>query len=259
MENRDNCLFLGTGASLGVPMIGCHCPVCESKNPKDKRLRCSALLTMNGKRILIDTSPDFRQQALTHGIETLDAIVWTHAHQDHVGGIDDLRPLFLKRKEPLPCYLSKSTFKDLRQRFNYIVEPAKGSPSLQPKLEFHILPYEGSVDIFGIKLEVFTYMQMGMEVSGLRFGKFAYVVDIKHVEPYLFEKLQGVETLVVSALRYEISPLHLTLDEAVSFAKSVGAKRAYLTHIAHEIGADEGQKRLPTGVELAYDGLQILL
>ena len=257
--SKDSCLFLGTGASLGIPMIGCHCAVCLSKNPKDKRLRCSALLTIGGRRILIDTSPDFRQQALTHQIEAIDAIVWTHAHQDHVGGMDDLRPLFMKRKEAIPCYLSASTFNDIKFRFGYIVNPDVNSPSLRARLDFNILPSEGKVDVLGLELEVFTYLQLGMEVTGLRFGTFAYVVDIKNVEPLLYEKLKGVETLVISALRYEISPLHLTLAEANNFGLAIGAKNTYLTHIAHEIGAEEGQKRLSPSVELAYDGLEINL
>ncbi len=240
-------------------MIGCHCPVCLSNNPKDKRLRCSALVTLGGKKILIDTSPDFRQQLLRNGLERVDAIVWTHAHQDHVGGMDDLRPLFLKGKEAIPCFLSPSTFRDIKTRFEYIVNPDINSPSLKPKLDFNLFPNHGVVNVLGINLEVFTYMQMGMEVTGLRFGDFAYVVDIKNVEPFLFEKLKGIETLVISALRYEVSPLHLTLDEAAAFGKGIGAKRTYLTHIAHEIGAEEGQKRLPSGIELAYDGLEILL
>ena len=255
----DTCLFLGSGASMGIPMVGCGCPVCQSNNPKDKRLRCSVLLKIGGKSILIDTSPDFRQQALKFGIIKLDGVIWTHAHQDHTGGIDDLRPLFLWNKTPLPCLLSEPTYHDLQIRFHYLFKEINNNPSLRPRFDIRVVPPNGSLDFLGIKIEFFTYLQLGMEVLGLRIGKFAYIIDIKDFESTLFDRLKGVETLVVSALRYEPSPLHLSLNEAVAFGREVGAKNIYFTHIAHEIGHTEGQKKLPEGFQLAYDGLEIPL
>jgi phosphoribosyl 1,2-cyclic phosphate phosphodiesterase len=243
---------------MGIPMVGCDCPVCRSANPKDRRLRCSALLNIGGKLILIDTSPDFRYQALRIGLTRLDGVIWTHAHQDHSGGIDDLRPLFLRNHHSLPCLLSEATYKDFKNRYNYLFSPPdKNNPSLRPKFDLNLISQQGEIDFLGIPIEFFSYLQVGMEVTGLRFGPFAYVTDLKDYDDSIFERLKGVETLVVSALRYESSPLHLTLDEAVAFGKTVGAKKTYFTHMAHEIGHDEGSRRLPSGFALAYDGLEI--
>lgn len=254
----DELLFLGTGGSMGVPVIGCHCRVCRSTNSKDRRCRPLALLTLGGKKIMIDAGTDLRQQALAYGITHLDGMILTHTHQDHVGGLDDLRPLFFERKSPLPCLLLKSSFEDLKRRFYYIF--ALQSITQLPRLDLYALgDLFGTCNFLGETVEYFTYEQVGMEVMGIRIGSFAYVTDIPSLDEQVISRLMGVETLVISALRPSPSPMHLSIDEAIAFARRCQAKRTYFTHIAHDIDHDIVEKDLPPNIHLAYDGLRIPL
>lgn len=251
-------LFLGTGGSMGVPVMGCRCPVCRSDNPKNKRTRSGGLLRGNGVTILIDASQDIRDQALRYSVMGIDAALITHAHHDHVAGIDDLRAFFFEKKEPIPCYMSQETLADLKIRYPYIFQP-KGEPStLLPKFTLHILEGErGDVEIAGIPLRYFSFTQVGMKVTGFRVGNLAYLSDIKEYPDSIFFDIAGVDTLIISALRYDTSSIHFSVDEAIEFARRVEADNTYLTHISHDIEHKRGEEDLPQGIQIAYDGLKV--
>lgn len=253
MEN--SALFIGSGSSLGVPVIGCHCAVCTSKDPKNNRTRSSLIIEWEGKRFLIDSGPDLRLQALRSGISQLDGVLLTHAHHDHTAGLDDLRLLPIKNKQDLPCLMSKETAEDIESRFHYLLKSKEAH-----KIRLEILPADrGEVSFAGVSIRYFTYMQQEMKVQGFRFGSFAYLTDIKTFTDQIFEELKGVETLVLSALRFTPSPMHLTVDDAIDFVSKVSPSRAYLTHIAHELDHEKTNAYLPPNMKLAFDGLKLKL
>jgi phosphoribosyl 1,2-cyclic phosphate phosphodiesterase len=248
-------LFVGTGASLGVPMIGCHCDVCTSSDPKNKRLRSSLLLTIDDKKILIDAGPDLRLQALRYHIHHLDGVIFTHAHHDHTAGMDDLRVYYFLDKKPLPCLVSKSCADDLHRRYYFMFEPP-----ISGRLQLEILDQcNGTLDFLGMPISYFSYEQLGMAVLGIRIGSFAYVTDIKNYDDAILSHLLGVETLVLSALRFTPSHMHLTVDEAIDLAKKIHPKQTYLTHLSHDLDHEKTNAYLPASIQLAYDGLQIPL
>ncbi len=250
--------FLGTGGSMGVPVIGCECPVCTSSVPQDKRLRTSALLTVNNRRILIDCGPDFRTQALRYKIDTLDGLILTHSHNDHVGGVDDLKVYCVRTKKAMPCLVSVETECELERRYHYLFRPNDVYQGMTTQFALTTLEdARGTVEFLGLKVRYFSYLQLGMMVNGLRFGKLAYVTDIKDYDESIFEDLKGVDTLVLSALRFSTSPMHLTIDEAVDFAKKVNAKHTWFVHCAHELEYNKVNAYLPENMRLAYDGLTI--
>lgn len=256
--NEGKFLFLGTGASMGIPVIGCTCKVCTSLVPQNKRLRPSALIEVMGKRFLIDVGPDFREQALKYGISHLEGLLLTHVHFDHIAGIDDLRALYFTHKTKTPCLLSKETLEDLKVRYHYLFKPMAEHTTMSAQIEFVPLDKDfGEVDFRGVKIGYMSYYQGKTKVTGFRVGDFAYVSDIRTYSDEIFHSLKGVHTLVVSALRERPSPVHFTIDEAVEFAQKVGAKKTYFTHIAHELDHLETNKKLPRGIELGYDGLQL--
>lgn len=251
-------LFLGTGASAGIPMIGCKCKVCLSNDPHNKRLRPSALLTIENKNLLIDPCPDFRQQALRSGMTHLEGILLTHTHYDHIGGIDEVRVFYLIHKQPIPVLLSASSFEDLKKRYHYLFKEKSWGMSLTAQLTFQVLEEKrGEISFLGLPIRYLSYEQGGMEVTGYRFGKFAYISDIREYPETVFKDLQGVEILVLSALRHTLSPMHLNVEEAIAFANKIGPKRVYFTHIAHDIEHAAASKQLPSGIQFAYDGLEI--
>lgn len=252
---KDTALFIGTGASLGVPMIGCHCPVCLSKNPKNKRFRSSLLLDIQGKKILIDVGPDFRSQGLNFKIEHLDGVILTHSHHDHTAGIDDLRVYYFKNKESIPCLVSEETKDDLLKRFYFMFEVQPKEVPGTKRINLEVLPSKrGDVKFLGVPFHYFTYEQVGMGILGIRYKNFAYITDIKKYNEDIFQELEGVETLVISALRHTTSHMHLTVDEALQFIKRVNPKKAYLTHVSHELDHDKTNQFLPKDVKVAYDG-----
>lgn len=251
-------IFLGTGGSMGVPVIGCRCAVCLSTNPFNQRLRPSALLKIDDKKILIDAGPDFRMQALRQNISSLDGLILTHAHHDHTAGVDDLRALYYKREGPLPILLSEETSKELLMRFAYLFNTNPYRKDPRSRLSLQILKDKQGEDIFeGIKFSYVTYEQGGMLVNGFRFGSMAYLSDIRNYEESIFDYLVGVETLIISALRFTSSPLHFSVDEAVDFANRINAKAVWLTHISHELDHEKANAYLPEHIKLAYDGLTI--
>jgi phosphoribosyl 1,2-cyclic phosphate phosphodiesterase len=251
-------LFLGTGGSLGVPVVACTCPVCQSPLPYNKRLRPSGLLKVHGKNLLIDAGPDFRTQALKYGINSLDGILITHTHFDHVAGFDDLRVYYFKEKKRLECLLSQETLDELKVRYHYLVNAVEHGKVVSSKFEFKVLANDfGPAEFCGLKFHTMSYYQANMKVTGYRLGDFAYVSDIREYTDEVLESLKGVKTLVLSALRYTASEVHFSIEEALFFARKVGAERTWLTHIAHDLDHIDANARLPGDIQLAYDGLEV--
>lgn len=251
-------LFLGTGGSAGVPIIGCKCAVCQSTSPFNKRLRPSAFVKIGKKSFLIDSGPDFRIQALHYGIDTLNGVILTHTHYDHVGGLDELRVFYFLQHIRLPMLSSIETYDELRHRFHYLFKTKQADGTLQSQFDFQILENDfGPVHFQGMKLQVVSYSQADMKVNGYRFGNLAYISDIREYDQQVVDVLQGVETLIVSALRYDRSEVHFNIDEAIEFSEKVGAKRTFLTHISHDLDHEKTNQQLPENIRLSFDGLEI--
>lgn len=245
--------ILGSGTSKGVPEVGCYCPVCQSDSSKDKRTRCSALVETKGVKLLIDVSPDFRQQALAVGIVSLDAALVTHSHYDHVGGLDDLRPFCTGSK--FPIYLRKDVNDDLHRRLDYCFKetPYPGVPTY----EMHEID-DAPFMIKGVKIIPINVLHGKLPIVGYRIGNFAYVTDAKSIPEEEQEKLLDLEVLVLNGLRFKEHFAHFTIEEALEMIKKLKPLRAYLTHFCHEIGKhDDFQAKLPEGVYAAYDGMVI--
>ena len=247
--------FLGTGTSNGLPVIGCSCKVCQSSNIKDKRLRTSALLETETTRILIDCGPDFRQQILPVPYKKIDGILITHIHYDHVGGIDDLRPF--SWLSDLEIYANEDTCEGLRHNFPYCFKEHL-YPGV-PKLNLHAIAPHNAFPIGDCIVEPIEVIHGKLPILGYRIGNFAYVTDMKTINPSELPYLEGVETLVVNALRWQREHhSHQLIDDAIAFSRTIKAKRTYLTHLTHEIGFhEEAQNDLPENVFFAYDGLEI--
>ena len=225
-------------------------------------MRPSALLIVGEKKILIDIGPDFRQQALSCSLNGLDGVVLTHAHSDHVAGLDDLRVFYLMNQRKVPCLLSEETLRELQQRFYYLFKPQDSSSvrkgNLMAKIDFQVLEKSrGETKFSDVPVKYFTYSQGPMSVNGYRFGNLAYVTDICDYPESIFEDLNGVKTLVLSAPQYESSYVHFGVDEAIAFSRKLGVEKTYLMHISHKIDHEEGSLYLPSDVFLGYDGLEL--
>lgn len=255
---KGELLFLGTGGSAGVPLIGCHCKICLSSSPHNKRLRPSALVTVEGKNFLIDVGPDFRAQALTHKIERLEGLLITHTHFDHIGGIDDLRSFYFLQKGKLPCLLSEESFNDLKIRYYYLMRPLTEGHTISAQLDFTLLEKESGEVLFGgLEWKYVSYKQAQMSVTGYRLGNLSYISDIRIYDETLIHSLKGTEILILSALRETPTMMHFSVQEAIEFSKQVGAKETWLIHLSHDFDHEEMNQKLPRNVRLSYDGLKI--
>lgn len=244
--------MLGSGTSTGVPVVGCGCEVCRSLDPRNRRLRPGLLMETAGLSLVIDTSPDFREQALRCGIERVDAVLYTHSHADHVFGLDDLRIFNFRQGGSIPCFGSAETMSRMRQIFAYVFEDGQEGGG-KPRLE--LVAVRAPFDFSGLQVVPIPVRHGAMEVFGYRIGRFACVTDVNFIPETSFALLEGVELLVLSALRYRPHPTHFSLAEAVAVAQRIGARRTLLTHIAHDIDHARLEIALPPGIELGYDGL----
>lgn len=255
---KDSLLFLGTGGSTGTPVIGCDCSVCRSTHPKNKRLRPSVLITIQGKKLLLDAGPDLRAQALSYHIQNVDGVLITHTHFDHVGGLDELRVFNLRTDKEVPVLASISTFEALKGRYDYLFAEKSAGVSLTAKLKFHLLPNErGETTFCGVPIQYMTYEQGGVFVNGYRFDRLAYLTDVKNFPETLFHDLEGIEILIVNALQQQDSLMHLSVDQAIAFSRRTTAKQTYFTHISHRMDY-QVETTLPKGSYLAYDGLELV-
>ncbi|MDP1728289.1 MAG: MBL fold metallo-hydrolase [Bacteroidota bacterium] len=249
--------FLGSGTSQGVPIIACECEVCASVDPKDKRLRSSVMVEHNGKIIVVDTGPDFRQQMLTADVKWLDALLFTHAHRDHLSGLDDIRGFNFKMKRAVDVYCEKRVESAIRREFFYAFEEPK-YPGV-PEMNIHHIGLD-AFELFDLKIEPIRVFHHKLPVLGFRFQKFVYITDANLIEPKEMEKIKGCEVLVLNTLRREFHISHFTLDEAIELVKIINPKQAYFTHISHQLGRhEEVENELPPNMHLAYDGLVVNL
>ncbi|MBK7410497.1 MAG: MBL fold metallo-hydrolase [Saprospirales bacterium] len=249
-------VFLGTGTSQGVPVIGCDCAVCRSQDPNDQRLRTALLVECGATRIAIDAGPDFRQQMLREGVQTLDAVLLTHEHNDHIIGLDDVRPFNFRQHKNMPILALPRVLDSVRSRFAYVFDanPYPGAPRLE------LLPLQPfqSFQIGELSILPFLVGHGGMEVLGFRFGSFTYITDMKTLPAESREAIKGTEVLVVNALHHKPHYSHLNLEEALEFIRQVNPREAYLTHISHHMGKyADISPQLPSGVFLASDGQKL--
>ena len=246
---------LGSGTSVGVPTIGCHCDVCSSTDPRDNRLRPSILVSCEGRNILIDTTPDFRSQALRARIERLDAVLFTHSHADHIMGLDDVRPFNFRQRGRIPIYASPETMADIHRCFPYIFDGGVKESNV-PQLDTRVFGAD-AFELFGIEFQPVPILHGRQTIYGFRFGGAAYLTDHSDIPAESMEQLRGLDVLFLDALRYKPHPTHSTVDRSVKTAQSLGARRAFFTHICHDLGHARAESLLPPNIRLAYDGLEL--
>jgi len=257
---------------MGVPTLGCSCAVCTSADPRDRRLRPSVLIRWNDpattasagesqngieRSVVIDTGPDFREQALRANLTRIDAVLYTHSHADHILGLDDLRPLSFKafrETGPIPLYATPETTATLESIFSYTFSPQATYPN---RARVRLEPLADKTPIHGVEFQRIPLLHGEMEIVGYRFGSTAYLTDVSSIPESSFALLEGLDHIVLSALRHKPHPSHATVEQALAWAQRIGARHTWLTHIAHELGHEATNRTLPAGVALAYDGQTI--
>src|SRR4051794_6261884 len=246
---------LGSGTSVGVPTIGCHCDVCTSRDARDKRLRPSILVSYDERNVLIDTTPDFRTQALRARIDRLDAVVFTHSHADHLMGLDDVRPFNFRQKGQIPIFAAPETMSAIQRCFRYIFDDGKKESNV-PKLDAHLI--DGApFDVYGMEFLPVPILHGSQLIHGFRFGSAAYLTDHSEIPDASMELLRDLDVLFLDALRYKPHPTHSTVERSVRTVEELAPRRAFFTHISHDLGHERAESMLPEHIRLAYDGLEI--
>lgn len=249
-------LFLGSGTSAGIPMIGCDCAVCTSTDPNDRRTRASVVISYGGHRVLIDTTPELRLQCCANNVKMIDAVVYTHAHADHIMGLDDVRRFNILKGGPLDTWADDATIAALKQCFGYaFVEPSPELKAFRPYLVHRRI--DGPFEIAGMTWTPIPLLHGTMLVNGFRVGNLAYCTDVSAIPESSFDLLHGLDVLVIDALQHRSHPTHFTIDQASEAARRVRAKQTYFTHIAHAVAHAKVSEELPPNIRLAYDGLRI--
>jgi phosphoribosyl 1,2-cyclic phosphate phosphodiesterase len=245
---------LGSGTSVGVPTIGCHCDVCTSSDARDNRLRPSILVSYEGHNVVIDTTPDFRIQALRARMQRLDAVVFTHSHADHLMGLDDVRPFNFRQSGRIPIYAAPDTMAAVYRCFPYIFDSQKRNTYV-PQLDARTI--EAPFDLFGLEFVPVPILHGSQEILGFRFGAAAYLTDHSEIPESSMNLLQGLDVLFLDALRYKPHPTHSTVDRSVKTVEQLAPRRAFFTHICHDLGHARAESLLPPNIRLAYDGLEL--
>lgn len=248
--------FLGTGTSQGIPVIGCDCEVCQSSDIKDDRLRTSALVQSEGTTVVIDVGPDFRQQLLRAKVSDVTAILMTHEHNDHIIGMDDVRPLNFKQRKSMPVFAEERVQKALKERFAYVFDenPYPGAP----KLFLQDIDYQQSIEVGNLSIIPIRAWHGRLPILGYRFHDFTYLTDLNRIDDQELQKVKGTKVLALDALHHSKHHSHFNLEEALAFIEQVQPEKAYLIHISHRMGKHETiNKSLPAHIELAYDGLTL--
>ncbi len=248
--------FLGTGTSQGIPVIGCDCEVCHSTDPRDQRLRTSAMITTEGKNFVIDAGPDFRQQMLRERVKKLTAVLLTHEHNDHVIGLDDVRPFNFMQRMGIDIYGTERVISEVTRRFPYIFEknPYPGAP----RLNTHYIEPMQKFEVSGVEFQTLPVMHGDWPVLGFKTGSLVYITDAKYISDEVIAAAKNCEVLILNALRRKEHYSHLSLDQAIEVSREIGANRTYFTHVSHKMGLyREVQKDLPDNCFIAWDGLKV--
>ena len=249
-------LFLGSGTSAGIPMIGCRCPVCTSTDPHDRRSRPSVLISSGETCVLVDAAPELRLQCLANGVDRINAVVFTHAHADHIMGLDDVRRFNTINHSAMDVWADRETFEVLQRAFEYAFRaPDPSEQVYRPHLVHRLI--DGEFQIGPMCWQPIPLMHGRMNVLGFRVGPLAYCTDVSAIPDQSMPLLEALDILVLDGLQFTPHPTHLSIDQAVDVARRLGAKRTFLTHIAHQVCHQEASRRLPDGIGLAYDGLRL--
>lgn len=253
---RATLTVLGSGTSMGVPTLGCDCPVCTSKHPHDRRTRPSVMIEYAGKVVLIDTTPDFHMQAVRENIRRVDAVLYTHAHADHILGLDDLRPLSFRHEDgAIPLFASAATSASIRKVFHYMFEDR--DPDYATLAKVRMIEIDGPLDVYGARFEPVKLVHGKDTILGFRFGTAAYLTDFSEIPAESKERLRGLDVLFLDALRHRPHPTHSNVENSLRLAQELGPKRAFFTHISHDLPHDATNTSFPESVRLAYDGMKL--